>query len=752
MSGLQEISQSQFLRGLNAVSGMLSQPKGSVPRISNLMYSTRGSLQTVDGTDEIAYPYSGSPFTAVLGLGFVPLSEIDYPNSTAAVIEINIRQGAPTSVSASGATSTGGLIAPNNYEIAFAAWDGNGGIGTLSAPVTVTVSGSQNSISISWDNSNEAVGIAVYYYNGSNFLLQAIFSGTSGTLLSINALGQPSSGVDNTEQAGIEFTGPNYDITEWILPSSPVRSNGTLYVNTFGTYLQSLDPNMPFSIPNGASGGFVGAIGPLPQVVNFGGVPIISLGNTFPPQRMVVNSSSVVTAIQPLANTYSVAYPSWAANTQWAEGSVLQPATPNGHWYTVIQGGVSGASAPIFPTNGGEVSDGTMILQDGGSSAVIAPRGSAHAINHASCLFLWNTYPFATPDGLDGPSVLAQSDVNNPNSWNPVNRTTIGKGDGQNGMGASTFSIAEAGIAPQLTLILFKEFSTYVMTGILPNATITTVQTDMGCIAPRSIQFVEGIGVIRLTHKGFSVTDGIGDKIISDEIRPYLLKNSEGIIPNDQLTGCLAQSFQTFDPPMYCCSLSTAQNNLNATSAQLQFNRLACFDTKLRCWTIVDLPFNIFAMGSIERTAIYSDLYAVFGSLTDGTIHRWMNNDSKWDLNSGTPIAWSVQMPPVYKDGTTRFFADNVLIAGSTLDASVSISVQIFAQGVMEGSPASETPIVAKEFVFSTPGQFQLSVKIKKTISNCWISLSGKGRVMIDAVNWSVRPKASGVPASMMAS
>lgn len=759
MTQLATVSQGQFLRGLNAVAGRLAQPKGSVQAISNMMYSTRGSLQTVDGDDEIAFPYTGSPFAAVLGIGNSPgfsnsAGASVTPRGAAAVIEFQVHISSPSTVTAVAATTAGGVISTGSYTIAVAPWDGNGGIGIKGANIPVTISGSQNSISFTWSNPlGLGQGIAVYWLNGSTWILAAILPGTSGVVLSLPLMGFAYSGTDTTESSQLAIIYPSYGVSSiFALPSSPVRKGGLLSVNPFSSVLPPSQALLSYSIPNGAAGGVLGGIGPLPQILNFSGIPITILGNTAVPMQCVLNASGTITAFQPLANHYVVAYPSWTASTLYSEGTVVQPSTPNGFWYTAAQGGQSGATEPTFPSSG-NVSDGSVIWEFGGSTSIVAPRGAAHAINHASCLFMLNTSPIETSDGLDGPSVLAQSDVNNPNSWNPVNRTTIGKGDGQNGMGLASFSIAEAGIAPQLTLFIFKEFSTYVMTGLLPNATITAVQTDMGCVAPRSIQFVEGIGVIRLTHKGFAATDGIGDKIISDEIRPYILKNSQGVIPNDQLTGCLAQSFQTVDPPMYCCSLSTAQNNPMTTSATLQFNRLACFDTKLRCWTIVDLPFNIFAMGLIQTTNLFSDSIPCFGSLTDGSVHRWMNNDAKWDIGSqGTPISWSVTMPPVTKDGTTRLFVDNILIAGSSMDGPVSVKVQVFEQGNQDSSPNTVSPQISQQFSFSTPGQFQCSVRVGKTVQNSWISLSGQGRVIIDTVNWSVRPKTAGVPASMMAS
>lgn len=49
-----------WVRGVDASTGELSQPKGSVPRGSNLLLTKRGSLQTCNGS-AIIDAYNGVP-------------------------------------------------------------------------------------------------------------------------------------------------------------------------------------------------------------------------------------------------------------------------------------------------------------------------------------------------------------------------------------------------------------------------------------------------------------------------------------------------------------------------------------------------------------------------------------------------------------------------------------------------------------------------------------------------------------------
>ena len=247
---------------------------------------------------------------------------------------------------------------------------------------------------------------------------------------------------------------------------------------------------------NPAAGNVSGATCVVPDMIPFVGLTILALGNGYPPYQ----TDGTTGATTALTNAFTGAFPSWVATTAYNVGDIIQPATPNGHVYKCIQSGISGTSTPTFPTGAGlTVSDHTAIWQENGSNATPAPRGAAHAINHAGSLWLWNTSPTNTSDNLDGPSVLKMSDSNNPNSWNPLNVAFVGKNDGQQGMGMASFTIAETGITPTASLVLFKEFSTYQVIGVFgaTDFEIEKAQTDLGCIAPRTIKFVPGFGIVR---------------------------------------------------------------------------------------------------------------------------------------------------------------------------------------------------------------------------------------------------------------
>lgn len=63
----------------------------------------------------------------------------------------------------------------------------------------------------------------------------------------------------------------------------------------------------------------------------------------------------------------------WAANTAYQNGAGVTPTVSNGHWYQVVRAGTSHASVqPTWPTDGTQITDGTVIWADNG---LLQPAG-----------------------------------------------------------------------------------------------------------------------------------------------------------------------------------------------------------------------------------------------------------------------------------------------------------------------------------------------------------------------------------------
>ena len=469
--------------------------------------------------------------------------------------------------------------------------------------------------------------------------------------------------------------------------------------------------------------------------VDFRRKEILILGNGLPP---VAYDPSQLGANAPvaLANTFQASYPTWQASVSWTTDAQVTDGT---NYYTATQGGVSGTTAPT-PWNtakGAETADGSVIwTSQGPIIASVAPRGAAHAVSYAGSLWLANTSPAITSDGIDGPTCLKMSDSNNPNSWNPVNTAFIGRADGTQITGMQPFTIAALGISPTGSLCVFKEFLTYQVIGVFGSTSfeIQPAQTNLGCLAARSIQFLPGFGVVRYTHLGFAVFDGINDRLISEDIRPYLFGGADSeadLVPVDQAYLYLSQSAQTTNPPMYFCAMPLVGGSGALT-------RVFCYDLVMKAWAVLDLPWPIASLGTMaggEGSPL------VLAGKTDGTIQRMQAGDVNWDQGvlDQSAVQWSFRTPDVFGEGSSqRLFYEQAVIRGYGSAAMVqSIVANLWLDGVMLGSQGIDV-------VPMGDSTFEANVKIWLNGQRAHLDISGSGGPgVIDAIDWSIVPKSS---------
>ena len=273
-----------------------------------------------------------------------------------------------------------------------------------------------------------------------------------------------------------------------------------------------------------------------------------------------------------LFNTFTSIYPDWNANVTYSVGDLIRPTANNagGYIFQCKQGGLSSNAAPTFPQTQGQVvaesSHNVLWLNLGFGNTTPAPRGAAHEEVYAGALWVANTNPTTTTDQLDGPSALRMSDINNPISWNPLNTAFIDRDDGDQVTGLKAMTIAESGIPPTGSLAVFKNFKTFQVNGVFgsSNFSIQRAQTDLGCIASRTIEFCPGFGIIRMTHLGFALFDTTRDRVISEAIRPFLFADPQitDIQTLDWNLAYFSKAAQTADPPMYVCATPIALANL----------------------------------------------------------------------------------------------------------------------------------------------------------------------------------------------
>lgn len=344
-----------------------------------------------------------------------------------------------------------------------------------------------------------------------------------------------------------------------VLPPDALPRQGTGLPGGFGGSGSGSGGSSGFNPPT-PTGGVTGQTSPIPLIVQFVNKMILALGNGITPYQ---SDGTTPNTIQ-ITNSFVATYPAWAASTVFNQGDQIEVTiSAVAYVFTATQGGVTGSgSAPAFSaTKGSTVADNNIIWTNSGQvSSSPPPRGAAHAEVYAGSLWVANTGTVMSTDQLDGPSALGMSDLNNPLSWNPLNRAQIQPDDGDQCTGIKAFTVAAAGIAPQNFLMYFKNYSSFLIQGVFgaSDFAITRLQTDMGCVAPRTLQFVPGYGIMRLSHLGFAVTDGITDKLQDPEsIRPYLFPESteSDITPVDQTYIYFAKAAQTVNPPMYVCAV-----------------------------------------------------------------------------------------------------------------------------------------------------------------------------------------------------
>jgi hypothetical protein len=584
MAKTAKISQKKWIRGVNAAASDFAQPPGSFPRDSNAVFLPRGSLFTCDGSKLIS-ANNGVVGNTVLGfIAEIFLYEpIGGANSYFALIKdagpighLGPPAGLAAAVGAAGALT-------GVYKWVVTALDGNGGETTVSNEATQTLTAQKGNLT--WTAVPRAQGYNIYRTVAGGGAGTEHFAGTSATNSftdnvpdgSLTTKTPPSS--DNTqstqffqipptsyaEPANVIFTFPPF---AGDIPAKDGTGGG--FGGGGGT---GLIPPTSGNQPPTPGGGIVGILSPIPQILQFKNLMILLLGNGIVPYSSDGTTPNTI----PLVNTFQASYGVRSASTVQNVGDQIAVNVGGTNYiFTVTQAGTTGAGGPpaFSAVLGSIVVDGTVYWKNTGAiAAVTAPRGAAHGIVYAGSLWVGNTSPTTTTDNFDGPSCLKMSDLNNPNSWNPLNVAFLDRDDGTQITGMATFTIAESGIPPSGSLVVFKDFSTFQINGVFgaSNFSIQRAQTDLGCVAPRTIQFVPGFGIVRMTHLGIAMFDGVRDRLISEEVRPYIFGGDSDIFPADWNFIWFAKAAMTSVPPMYCCAIPL-RNLINATNPALTFS------------------------------------------------------------------------------------------------------------------------------------------------------------------------------------
>ena len=586
---LKTISQKRWLRGVVASFAQFTQPPGSLARVSNLLLQRRGSLKSCDGSQIISelsgviWPTSGNigPITEVFL--YEPIGAANQYYLLRKDFQLHI--GPPTGVTSADG-GAGGLLSALTYVWVITALDGAGGETVASVQTADLPLAAGHKANLSWtiptpSGSLQSGPLPVAYniYRGSRPVV--IFklvnptpvTGTSyvDNIPDASQINQGPPSVDTTQLTRfVQMAAPSYfdAATVKIFPADPINSkDGTPGGYGGGNSGGHVGSNTSGNQSPTPAGGVAGNISPLPQIIQFANLMILALGNGYAPFQ----SDGTTAGTSALTNTFTAQYPAYSNNIAFNTGDeITATVAGTAYIFQCVQSGISGMTgtpawvatlnARVLDTSGSKV-----IWQNVGAvTASPAPRGAAHIEYYAGSLWVANTSPTITSDQLDGPSALRMSNANNPNSWNPLNAAQIAKDDGQQITGLKSFTVSDAGIAPTAFLTVFKDFSTYQIQGVFgaSDFAITQAQTDMGCVAARTISFIPGYGLFRMTHLGIANFDGLRDKLISEEIRPYIFGGVSDIAPVDWNYIWFAKACQVANPPMYACAVPTTQQTL----------------------------------------------------------------------------------------------------------------------------------------------------------------------------------------------
>lgn len=334
----------------------------------------------------------------------------------------------------------------------------------------------------------------------------------------------------------------------------------------------------------------------------------------------------------------------------------------------------------------------TVTLNSYDASAITQLTGgappSAHIANHLNYLWGWNTG--TTTAGIQGPSSLRSSDLNNQNSWPAASQTFIARDDGQQGQGLGLFTIAETGISPEAVLIAFKDFSLYQVTGVF-GATAFAVQkvkSDMGCVAPRTIQFISGFGMMRLTHRGFALYDGVNDTLVSEEERPRIFGRDD-LTPIDWANVDLASSAQVANPPLYICSCPVS-------SSMGALRRTFVYDLIRRAWTINEYPEDFATLGLLLEAGQLPVIAA--GAFAGGDVFELFGGDA---TDNGDDVSWLMRTRGITAGSPSeRMYVRRMLAKFYDIPEGTTIQARFYAsptgpitQKIIEKTVPIVTPI-----------------------------------------------------------
>ncbi len=532
----------QNFQGLFTSFQKLAQPKGAISLDSNLWFATRGALRTIPGSLILSSPSDTAPSVIWRAIqSFFP--------STASTYKL-------TALSVVGASAA-------LYDVTASPWYGPpllsvnavGGsmekrpaiLGGTPQP-TPTITPFADKLILAFSDS-----VPPYMYDDTTPPAPPTLGGVSGgglpattyyVRITYTGYASPSTEVSLAVAA-------NYKLTV----SSPSPAPAGVIATSFDVYAGTAP---------GAETKQPGIPGPLGGTWTEPATGLDTSGGILSPLSDSPGGHQLLNNFNPDAK-----YGAWKANHNFKQGHIIAVliGAINFEYEATASGKTgSGDNSPGNPAPTTFPTQVNATIVDGGTGwqclgpIPAPPPGAAYAFNHLGFLWLWGTASTYLQDGISGPDALWQSSLNDPQQYDPAFTGYVGKGNGETAQGGAVLTLEESGIAATQQLVLFKDASTYSVFGdFSTQISILQAPGGVGCVAAGTVQYMAGLGVMRLSYKGMTLFDGQNDnpELYTDPIRGYLFgltdptTNEQIIAPIDWKNIQLAKSTQCKDPSAY---------------------------------------------------------------------------------------------------------------------------------------------------------------------------------------------------------
>jgi hypothetical protein len=237
---------------------------------------------------------------------------------------------------------------------------------------------------------------------------------------------------------------------------------------------------------------------------------------------------------------------------------------------------------------------------------------------------------------------------------------------------------------------------------------------------------------MRFSHLGFTLFDGINDRVLSEEAKDYIFPTVNPDVADittiDFNWMPVAWSAQTIYPPMYVCAVPIGKSNGILT-------QLFCFDLVLKCWAgMVSLPFGVGTISQARPAG--GTAVTLLGTYDDGCLHRWCAGDITWASSIDTPgpsqVQWSVETPEAFikEADNARFYCKELVTRGKINSTSTTFQASLTIQ--------DEAQITADSGLYQigATGLFTAHTAVQQSGVSIHAIISGSGPIEIDSFLW----------------